>query len=176
MVLLLQPPNSPAKDMKDLLARLATMRFSGYEMSQTTSWTEMKYAPGTLKVKKTQGKDSTELELLLDADYLIDDVVELLQGATFNWSQANIDTRELELLDYLLNDPRHVLAHASNVQKIALDAYRVQVAGPIDRKVQASGIAIYVEVHMRGNDISGMDIKKKYDTGIEKLVREVCFY
>lgn len=176
MALLLSAPSNPAKDMKDLLARLATMRFSGYEMSQTTTWTELKYAPGTLKVTKTQGKDSTELELLLDADYLADDVIELLQGATFNWSQANIDARELELLDYLLNDPRHVLTHASNVLKMTSGAYRIQVTGPIDRKVQVSGITIYVEVHMRGNDITGMDIKKKYDTGIEKLVREVCFY
>lgn len=176
MVLLLPPPSNPAKDMKDLLARLAMMRFSGYEMSQAIGWTELEYTPGTLKVTKTQGKDSTKLELLLDADYLVDDVVELLQGATFNWSQANIDSRELELLDYLLNDPRHVLVHASNVQKITHDVYKMQVTGPIDRKVQTSGITIYVEVHMRGSDITGMDIKKKYDTGIEKLVREVYFY
>ncbi len=176
MIGLLPLQSNPAKDMKELLTRLATMRFSGYEMSQAATWTELEYSPGTLKVTKTKGKNSTELELLLDADYLVDNVVELIHGAAFNWTQASMDARELELLDYLLNDPRHVLAHAGNVQEIAPAVYRMQVAGPIDRKVQASGIAIYVEAHMRGNDISGMDIKKKYDTGIEKLVREVCFY
>lgn len=172
----LPPPSNPAKDMNDLLARLATMRFSGYEMSQAASWTELEYHPGMLKVMKSQGQKITELELILDADYLVNDVVELLQGAAFNWSQANMDAHELELLDYLLNDPRHVLTNASNIQKTAPDVYRMQVTGPIDRKAQASGIILYVEAHMHGSDIHGMDIKKRYDSGTEELVRGVYFY
>lgn len=174
---LLPTPRNPTKDMKDLLARLAMMRFAGYELGYGIGvWTNMEYSPGTLKVTKTIGPKVTELELILDADYTVDKVIESVQGAQFQWSQENMDNHELELLDYLLNDPRHVLTHASNVQEIVPNLYRMQVTGPINRKVQSLGITIYAEIHMSGNDIDGMDIKKRYDSGIEELVRGVYFY
>ena len=176
MFRVLPSPSNPTKDMSDLLKRLDNMKFTGYELSYIGAWTDLEYSPGMLKVTKSLGQKSTELELHLDANYLVDKVIETLQGNPFQWAQGNMNARELELLDCLLNDPRHVLTHATNIQKLAHDLYRVQLTGPLSKKVKSSGITLFVEINLFAGDIQGMDIKKRYDSGLEELVRGVYFY
>lgn len=175
---------SAIQKMNDLLTRLEQATFSGNETTHYPTDIKVEYSPNWLKLTSTQPNGTKgSIEMVLDKAY--SDVTAATEERNFpSPATTALSAQDIQKYknygfwqNHMLNDPRHILHHATNITETQTNVYKMEVVTPsLNTAKSLLGITIVAEIRLNSNDsLVKMDVKHIYRSGKEKIMRSIDY-